>query len=39
MNYAQDVFTLRHGKLDDGTMRFSSPARAEQDAVAATLAA
>jgi monooxygenase len=23
MNYAQDVFTLRHGKLDDGTMRFS----------------
>ncbi len=39
MNYAQDVFTLRHGKLDDGTMRFSSPARAEQDDVAATLAA
>jgi cation diffusion facilitator CzcD-associated flavoprotein CzcO len=23
MNYAQDVVTLRHGKLDDGTMRFS----------------
>jgi cation diffusion facilitator CzcD-associated flavoprotein CzcO len=24
MNYAQDVVTLRHGKLDDGTLRFSS---------------
>jgi cation diffusion facilitator CzcD-associated flavoprotein CzcO len=23
MNYAQDLVTLRHGKLDDGTMRFS----------------
>ena len=23
MNYAQDVITLRHGKLDDGVMRFS----------------
>jgi hypothetical protein len=23
MTYAQDVVTLRHGKLDDGTMRFS----------------
>jgi hypothetical protein len=23
MNYAVDVVTLRHGKLDDGTMRFS----------------
>ncbi len=22
-NYAQDLVTLRHGKLDDGTMRFS----------------
>jgi cation diffusion facilitator CzcD-associated flavoprotein CzcO len=23
MNYAQDVLTLRHGKLDDGALRFS----------------
>jgi cation diffusion facilitator CzcD-associated flavoprotein CzcO len=23
MNYAQDVVTLRHGRLDDGTMRFA----------------
>jgi cation diffusion facilitator CzcD-associated flavoprotein CzcO len=23
MNYAQDVMTLRHGKLDDGALRFS----------------
>jgi monooxygenase len=27
MNYAQDVVTLRHGKLDDGTMRFSAATR------------
>jgi hypothetical protein len=23
MSYAQDVITLRHGKLDDGALRFS----------------
>jgi cation diffusion facilitator CzcD-associated flavoprotein CzcO len=23
MNYAQDVVTLRHGRIDDGTMRFA----------------
>jgi len=39
MNYAQDLYTLRHGKLDDGTMRFTSPPRAEQDPAAETLAA
>ena len=26
MNYAQDVVTLRHGKIQDGVMRFSNPA-------------
>jgi monooxygenase len=34
MNYAQDLITLRHGKLDDGTMRFSAKpavARASDD--------
>ena len=25
MNYAQDVVTLRHGKIRDGVMRFSNP--------------
>jgi monooxygenase len=25
MNYAQDLVTLRHGRVDDGAMRFSSP--------------
>jgi hypothetical protein len=30
MNYAQDVITLRHGKIDDGTIRFSSPRAAER---------
>jgi monooxygenase len=25
MNYAQDVLTLRHGRIVDGAMRFSSP--------------
>ena len=25
MNYAQDVLTLRHGKIRDGVMRFSNP--------------
>jgi monooxygenase len=28
MNYAQDLITLRHGKIDDGTMRFAVPAPA-----------
>ena len=26
-NYAKDAMTLRYGKLDDGTMKFSNPAR------------
>jgi cation diffusion facilitator CzcD-associated flavoprotein CzcO len=26
-NYAKDAMTLRYGKLDDGVMRFSNPAR------------
>jgi cation diffusion facilitator CzcD-associated flavoprotein CzcO len=26
MNYAQDLVTLRHGKIRDGVMRFSNPA-------------
>jgi monooxygenase len=30
MNYAQDVITLRHGKIDDGSMRFSSSVPAER---------
>jgi monooxygenase len=25
MNYAQDLVTLRHGRISDGVMRFSSP--------------
>ena len=25
MSYAQDVVTLRHGRLEDGALRFSSP--------------
>ncbi len=25
MNYARDVVALRHGSVDDGAMRFSSP--------------
>jgi monooxygenase len=25
MNYAQDVVTLRYGKLRDGVLRFSNP--------------
>jgi monooxygenase len=25
MNYAQDLVTMRHGKIQDGVMRFSSP--------------
>jgi monooxygenase len=28
MNYAQDVVTLRHGRIDDGTMRFARRAEA-----------
>ena len=28
MNYAQDVVTLRHGKIDDGTMRFATKNKA-----------
>jgi hypothetical protein len=28
MSYAHDVVTLRHGKIDDGSMRFS---RVEQE--------
>ncbi|MFI1917907.1 flavin-containing monooxygenase [Nocardia sp. NPDC020380] len=27
MNYAQDVLTLRFGRIEDGTMRFGKPAR------------
>jgi len=30
MSYAQDVITLRHGKIDDGTMRFSSSGPAKR---------
>ena len=26
-NYAKDAMTLRYGKLDDGTMKFTNPAR------------
>ena len=39
MNYAHDLLTLRHGKLEDGAMQFTSPAAVVQDAAAATLAA
>jgi hypothetical protein len=28
MSYAHDVVTLRHGKIDDGSMRFSRTAAA-----------
>ena len=28
MSYAHDVVTLRHGKIDDGSMRFSAGAGA-----------
>ena len=31
MNYALDVPTLRFGQLEDGTMRFSSPAPRAQE--------
>ena len=27
-NYARDLMMLRYGKVEDGTMRFSNPARA-----------
>lgn len=27
MNYAQDVLTLRHGRIDDGTLRFARATR------------
>lgn len=27
MNYAQDVITLRHGRIEDGTIRFGRPVR------------
>jgi hypothetical protein len=26
-NYARDVVTLRHGKIDDGSMRFRASSR------------
>ncbi len=29
MSYAHDVVTLRHGKINDGAMRFSRLTRAE----------
>jgi cation diffusion facilitator CzcD-associated flavoprotein CzcO len=32
MNYAQDVITLRYGRIDDGVMRFTSPAPATSPA-------
>jgi monooxygenase len=32
MSYAQDLITLRHGKIDDGTMRFSTSAPASSHA-------
>jgi cation diffusion facilitator CzcD-associated flavoprotein CzcO len=32
MNYAQDLITLRYGRIDDGAMRFSSPAPASSPA-------
>jgi hypothetical protein len=32
MNYAVDVVALRFGKVDDGTMRFSTPAARPADA-------
>lgn len=35
MNYAYDVVALRFGKIDDGTMEFSSPARDEAPTLAA----
>ena len=28
-NYARDVVTLRHGKIDDGSMRFGASRRRE----------
>jgi monooxygenase len=34
MNYAYDVVALRFGRVDDGTMRFSSPAREPTPALA-----
>jgi monooxygenase len=39
MNYARDLVLLRHGKIDDGTIGFARPARAEHDAPPVTLAA
>jgi hypothetical protein len=30
MNYAQDVFTLRYGRITDSAMRFSSPVPARR---------
>ena len=38
MNYAQDVVTLRHGKIRDGVMRFSNPVPAPAAAAAAAAA-
>ena len=32
MNYAHDVLTLRHGKIDDGAMRFSRRTGADEPA-------
>ena len=29
MSYMHDVVTLRHGKINDGSMRFSSLTRAQ----------
>ncbi len=39
MNYAQDLITLRHGKLDDGTMRFSRAGSTERRSVIDRVAA
>ena len=35
LNYALDVITLRHGKINDGTMRFSRLPRAQAPSEAA----
>jgi hypothetical protein len=32
MNYAQDVLTLRYGRISDGAMRFSNPLPAARPA-------
>ena len=31
-NYARDLMTLRYGRLDDGVLRFTAPAKAKEPA-------